>query len=264
MKLNQFGVSLLTGLGLAATIPLTSLAQSSRRSNFNHTAHNVYSDQAFEDSTISLTSPPNGARNLSPGLLAQVRESSDCPPSNGARNLSPRLLPQVGESSDCPPLFECKQRGTEWYTVMNTPNGSHDLIQWDSNAGAVASNIYEVTMDSNRSLTLVALAPFLISRDNRCRTVSTRLENVRDLLLENPELLRFADVPVLLDNGQPLRDPQTDEIINAPVVCFPQNGLCEPRNAIFTLTNRDLGMRNVDLLRRRLSNPNQSGGIIRN
>jgi|GEM_PF-4484210 len=220
------------------------------------------------------------------------------------------LVAQREENEREPRFFECREEDGEFFTVMQIdPEDSevfNPLIHWvpfqqadGTSREYVGHDRYSVVVrgtgpgGERLEERLAVASGFEINREQRCHAVSNRLENLKDMLLDNPGILRYAEVEVpVTTQGGIFRDPDTGGLFTAPVVCL-EGYDCHYGRQIFTLTlDRSFlvepdpaapgymrrteteeqwrrritreGNEFVEALQNRLRNPEEPGDVIQN
>jgi len=172
-----------------------------------------------------------------------------------------RLIDKMGRK------FVCRQAGGQWQTVMNLDSETYPLIIWhdqrvldiDENGNPVFLekdslgtalipdfNRTVVEIEDNQGAvvtTTVAEKNTELSAQGRCNSVSERLESIGDALINMgaQELFRVATLERIVEETTESGQVLTFEN-NIQVACIPDaEGVCDERNAIFTLTGQPEG-----------------------
>ncbi|MDJ1168053.1 hypothetical protein PMG71_01275 [Roseofilum sp. BLCC_M154] len=172
-----------------------------------------------------------------------------------------RLIDQMGKK------FVCRQSGGQWQTVMNLEGKSYPLIVWhdqrvldindsgnpvflpqDSLGTALIPDFNRTVVEYTTSQgvvmkTTVAEENTELSAQGRCTSVSERLESIGDALIHMgaQQLFRVATLEKKVDETTATGQVLTFEN-KIQVACIPDaEGVCDDRNAIFTLTGQPEG-----------------------
>ncbi|MDJ1172982.1 tetratricopeptide repeat protein [Roseofilum capinflatum] len=172
-----------------------------------------------------------------------------------------RLIDQMGKK------FVCRQRGDRWETVMKLDSKLYPLIVWhdqrvldiDDNGNPVFleqdpmgvalipdfnRTVVEIQNDQGAVVTMtVAEKNTQLSAQGRCTSVSERLDSIGDALINRgaQEFFRLETLEKIVEETT-----ETGEVLtfknNIQVACIPDaEGVCDERNAIFTLTGKAEG-----------------------
>ncbi|NMG60556.1 tetratricopeptide repeat protein [Geitlerinema sp. P-1104] len=226
------------------------------------------------------------------------------------------LVAQREEEEPRQRFFECREEDGEFFTVMQIdPEDSevfNPLIHWvpfqqadGTSREYVGHDRYSVVVrgtgpgGERLGERLTALPGFQISLETRCHIVSNRLEALKRMLLDNPDILRYAevDLPFRRGDGTTFYDPDSlmlygaEMLVTVPVVCL-EGFDCSHSRQLFTLTlDRSVlsrlapdgisrepdetvfewrqritsrGNKFVEDLQNRLRNPEQPGEVLEN